>query len=76
MCIGFVWQCFGSRAATGTNFVRSCQKLPPGPTEPMPAGSKMDLLLAKGEPISTSGITYLNRGKKPLHNSNCSRRVE
>ncbi|KAK4816053.1 hypothetical protein QYF61_011061 [Mycteria americana] len=45
-----------------------CQKLPLYPTEPMPAGSKMDLLLAKAEPISDGGsasvITYLRRGKK------------
>ena len=49
--------------------VRSCQKLPPCPIEPMPAGSKMDLLLAKAEPVSdggdnTSGVTYLRRGKR------------
>ena len=34
----------------------------------MPAGSKMDLLLAKAKPISNSGsasvITYLRRGKE------------
>ena len=34
----------------------------------MPAGSKMDPLLAKAEPISdggsASGITYLRKGKK------------
>ena len=34
----------------------------------MPAGSKMDLLLAKAKPISNSGsasvITYLRRGRK------------
>ncbi|CAM9657415.1 unnamed protein product, partial [Bubo scandiacus] len=39
------------------------QQLPPCPMEPMPAGSKMDPLLAKAEPIShggsTSGIMYL-----------------
>ncbi|KAK4815368.1 hypothetical protein QYF61_001356 [Mycteria americana] len=40
----------------------------------------MDLLLAKAEPISdghsASVITYLRRGKKLLHNSNCSWREE
>jgi len=50
--------------------VRTCQKLPPCLTEPMPASSKMDLLLAKAEPISdsgsASGITCLRRGKKNL----------
>ncbi|KAK4817312.1 hypothetical protein QYF61_009165 [Mycteria americana] len=46
-------------------------------TEPVPAGSKMDPLLAEDEPISNSGttpgITYLRRGKKLC---NCSRRGE
>ncbi|PKU44051.1 protein pxr1-like [Limosa lapponica baueri] len=44
----------------------------------MPAGSEMDPLLAKAEPISDGGaseITYLRRGKKnQLCNSNCSQR--
>ena len=48
--------------------VRSCQKLPLCLIGPMPAGSKMDPLLAKAEPISdsgsASGITDLRRGKK------------
>ncbi|GAB0176463.1 epimerase family protein SDR39U1 [Grus japonensis] len=39
----------------------------------MPAGSKMDLLLAKAEPISdggsTSGITSLRRGEKPTRSN-------
>ena len=43
----------------------SCRQLPPCPTEPAPAGSKMDPLLAKAEPISNSGracgTTYLTR---------------
>jgi len=50
--------------------LRSCQKLPPCLIEPVPAGSKTDPLLAKAKPISdsgsTSGITYLRRGKKPV----------
>jgi len=58
--------------------VRSCWKLPPCPTEPVPAGSRTDPLLAKAEPISdggsTSGITELRRGKKLLCNSSCSQR--
>jgi len=37
--------------------VRSCQKFPLCPMEPMPAGSKMDLPLAKAKPISGSGST-------------------
>ena len=60
-------------------FVRSCWKLPPCPTEPMPAGSKMDPLLAKAEPISdsgsVSGTTYLRRGGKLLCNSRWQRGV-
>ena len=54
--------------ATGVASVRSCQKLPLCPIEPMPAGSKTDPQLAKAEPISdggsASGITDLRRGKK------------
>jgi len=53
--------------ATGAASMRRCQKLPLCPKERMPAGSKMDLLLAKAKPISdggsTSVITYLRRGK-------------
>lgn len=52
----------------GVASVRSCSRLPPCVTEPMPAGSKADLLLAKTEPGSdsgsTSGIMHLGRGKK------------
>jgi len=47
--------------------VRSCEKLLPCLIKPVPASSKMDLLLAKAKPISdsgsASGITYLRRGK-------------
>lgn len=46
---------------------RRCQKLPPCQTEPMPGGSKLDLLLAKAEPISdcgsVPGITLLRKGE-------------
>jgi len=59
--------------ATVVASVRRYQKLPLHLTEPMTAGSKMDPLLTKVEPISDSGSTsvipYLRRGKKPLHNS-------
>jgi len=52
--------------------VRSCPTLRLRLTEPMPAGSRTDPLLAKAEPISDSGstsvITYLRR-QKPQHNS-------
>jgi len=48
--------------------VRSCKKLPPCLVEPVPASSKMDLVLDKAEPISDGGsasvITYLRRGRK------------
>ena len=53
--------------------VRSCEKLPPCLVEPVPAGSKTDLLLAKAKPISDGGsasvITYLRRGKTCRRNS-------
>jgi len=66
-CIGFAWQGFGSRGATGVAPVRSCQKIPPWLTEPVPADVKMDPPLTKAEPISdggsTSVIIYLRRGK-------------
>ena len=66
--IEFAWQGFGSWGVKGVASVRSCWKLPPCLTEPMPAGSKMDPLLAKAEPISDGGhasrIMYLRRGEK------------
>jgi len=67
-------------ATTRVASVRSCQSLPPCPTELMLAGSKTDPLLAKAEPISDSGrasmVTSLRRGKKTPDNSNCTRREE
>jgi len=54
--------------------VRSCEKLPPCLTEPMPTISKTDLLLAKAKPIRDDGdasvITYLRSGRK-----NCGERA-
>lgn len=48
--------------------VRKCQSFPSGLTEPMPAGSRTDSLLAKSESISNGGsafgITLLNRGRR------------
>jgi len=48
--------------------VSSCEKLPPCLIKPVPAGSKMDPLLPKAEPISNGGsasvITYLRKGRK------------
>jgi len=56
--------------AAGVASVRSYQKLPPCPIEPMPVGPNMDPPLAKAEPISnggsTSGITHFRRGGKNL----------
>lgn len=53
--------------ATGELSVGSCQKLLPCRIEPMPAGSKMNPLLAKAKPFSdsgsASGTTDLRRGK-------------
>lgn len=48
--------------------VREHQDLPLCQTEPVPAGSKLDPLLAEAESISNVGsvsvITYLGKGKK------------
>jgi len=50
--------------------VRTYWKLPPCLIEPMPAGSQMDLLLAKAKPVngggSTTVISCLRMGKKNL----------
>jgi len=45
--------------ATGVTSVRSYWKLLPCLIEPVPAGSRMDPLLAKAEPISNSGSTSM-----------------
>jgi len=50
-CYGFAWQSFGSGGAIGVSSVRSCEKLPPCLIKPVPAGSKMDLQLAKVVPL-------------------------
>jgi len=59
--------------------VRSCEKLPPCLIQPVPASSKMDLPLAKPEPVSdggsASGITQLRRGKKTVGNGSRERGV-
>lgn len=48
--------------------MRSCWKLSPSPVEPVPAGFRMDVLLAKAEPLndcgSAFGITDLSREEK------------
>jgi len=49
--------------------VRSCQKLPLYLTEPMPASSKMDPLVAKAEPISddsSASVLIQSRREKKL----------
>jgi len=53
--IQFAWPSFGCMGATEVASVRSCQKLPLCPMEPVPAGSKMDSLLAKAEPTTVGG---------------------
>ena len=58
-CVGLMQQGFGSREAAGVAFVGRCQKLPPHPTESMPASSKMDPSLAKAKPISDVGSTFV-----------------
>lgn len=49
---------------------RRHQKLHPYQTDPLPAGSKIDSLLAKAEPISEAGgipgKMYLRRGKSAV----------
>jgi len=64
----FAWQGFVSGGAIGVASVRSCKKLPPCLIKPVPAGSKMDLLLTKAKPVSdgcsASVITYLRSGEK------------
>jgi len=66
-CYGFAWQGFGSGGAITAVSVRSCEKIPPCLTEPVPASSETDPPLAKAKPISsigsTSVITYLRRGR-------------
>jgi len=78
-CVGFSWQGFGSGEDCRSGLCRRCQKLPLCPTEPVPDGSKTDLLWAKAELIrdagSTSVIMYLRRGKKLRCNSSCERGV-
>jgi len=68
-----MWQGFGSGGAIGMASVRSCEKLPACPIEPMPAGSKRDLPLVKAEPSSNGGSTsvipYLRRWKNLLWDS-------
>jgi len=65
-CIGFRWQT--SKWGCRVGICKRHQGLLPCGTEPVLAGSKMDPLLAKAEPISdadsASEITYLRKGKK------------
>lgn len=46
-CIGFAWPDFGREDTTGMISGKVFWKLPPCLREAMPAGSRMDLLLAK-----------------------------
>jgi len=65
-CIGFTWQGFGRGGSAGVNSVR-CQKLLQCWTKPVPAGSKMDPLLAKAESINDVGSTaliYLRKSRR------------
>jgi len=67
MNVGLHGNVLVSGGAIGLASVRSCWKLPPYLMKPMPAGSKMDPLLAKANDISDSGsasvITYISSGK-------------
>lgn len=72
---GFVQSGFGSEGTTGVVSVRNCQKLPPCPTESMPAGSRVDPLLAEADPISNSGscslitLTYVGEVHEELQST-------
>lgn len=61
------WFWYWDGRATGLASVIRYYKLSLCPMDPIPAGTKMDLLLAKAEPITdggnTSGIKELRRGK-------------
>lgn len=54
----------GGGWAIGVVSLRSCQKLPPCLTEPVPAGSKQDSPLAKAKTISDGGSATGIRRKK------------
>lgn len=60
--------------------VRTCQKLPLCLIKPMPADSRMILLLAKAEPIrndnNVSVITYVRRKEKSYCTDVILRRAE
>ena len=64
--LGLCGKVLVARPAAGVASVRRHQKLPPCETEPVPVGSRMDLLLPKAEPISDPGhafaTTYLRKG--------------
>jgi len=66
VCIARFWY-WGS---IGVASARSCEKVLPCLIKPVPAGSKMDLALAKAKPVSEGGsfslITQLRRGRKKL----------
>lgn len=55
-------------AGRATGFCEKLLKASPGPAEPLPGGSKMDVFLVKAWPVGNggnpSGITYLRRKKK------------
>lgn len=65
-CIGFMWQCFGSRRLQ-VWLVWIGQDLPHLKSKPVPTSSKGDRLLPTAEPIGdaggTSAITHLRKGK-------------
>ncbi|KAF4801637.1 hypothetical protein TURU_033322 [Turdus rufiventris] len=75
---------FGSERMTGVPSVRNCQKPPPGPTEPKPAGSWEDpvLAMAKADPIRDSRscslrtLTCVGEVHKKLQSTASTRVVE
>lgn len=82
-CIGFSWLASGvgwGYKVGAVASVRRCQKLSQCLTEPMPAGLRMDPLLAKSESVrnenNASVTTQLRRNKVLLHKCNCGQRRE
>jgi len=78
-CYGFAWQGFDSEGAIGSASVRSCEKLPPCLTEPVPASFKTDPPLAKDKPISNGGsasVITFKKGKKKNCGETAAKREE
>lgn len=73
LVLKLLWQGFGSRETAG---VRSCQKLPTCPTEPIPACFKREPPLAKSKQWwwNLWDSRFKKRGEKLLWNGDCSQK--